>query len=47
MSIEEIKNLFFDDEDFEGAVYWYNDALEQIKEINNVSNSSNKIHGDR
>jgi hypothetical protein len=38
-SIEEIKNLYVDDLDYEGLFYWYEDAQEYIKQINNSMGS--------
>lgn len=33
-SIEEIKNMYVDSVDFEGLIYWYNDAKDYIDQIN-------------
>jgi hypothetical protein len=30
---QEIENLYLDDADFFGLEYWYNDAVEYVKEI--------------
>lgn len=30
---KDISSLFFDDEDYLGLIYWYEDAKEYVKEI--------------
>ena len=32
-TIEEINNMYLDDADFEGIVFWNNDAIEYCKQI--------------
>lgn len=37
-TVADIERLFFDEIDYHGIIYWFNDAKEYIKQTNNAIN---------